>query len=958
MEFVHLVTENTTLETRLCLQLMRLSDEARVQGIAPEELDALCIVSVASAYEARIDLRRLVAGIKLPDPLRTIALFEKEYLLRRSNDGAHLTGLHPVRSTIIARIMTDRVMRPWHAVAFRSLEFMVEDDLELFLLYTFKRRPEDKSVIHDSLRSWRPQTWTGLAGVWRALLWSGLEAYVDENSELLKDLWAKFSHGWNLILDFDVAGALPADFMESSSLFPDHAWGHIRDYRTRQTPKRRAYTDATRWITDTTQLPNPPKSDPDWAAVGEILFWSTRLEIQWPLIAELETLLTDQLADSLPLNALAGFCIGYAAAFPEPFSRWLDEKRMKLYERFRRETSTVKLDDDGAKLCAHFIVDQLREGPVDPRKRPDGLNGETMWRVELMRWLYPDRTYYGGQGYGHHLGHLSVPFDDTTKNIAAENFVPDFLVQVNALFRNLVNWRFRPVDWAEYIANMIATRSAFVGDIEELTRFFDRYLSGSISEVNSAPTLHAATPDSRWRPLYPKCAVDEWGFVSEDMPPQHTTGKRNEALILAKYAPYAKATKEALFAGKAFAGQITEASTLNLHVGKAASPEMAKQMLDAGERLGISKKPHLAFHNFVKALKSWPTFQIEFSRWFASTCENLAVLDRRENHAFNKFWPLLYYMMYEPARRFQKPLTDTASVISNERANIRLSLSRRLSQISESGILSSILDAGTDINGVPALWITYDTVSPLARERGIHAVLGAVHQELSKLKPTDLRWNVVNISWNFVYVLQLVQGKLLAHEAWRFDPMLIAATTPSQLEWYNFESVAVEPNVLSHLGIAVWNHPRLAHALSLVSSVTELWSVVTMLNGSIAISERDELGTGILQQHLDRYSLRLSSSYARAQEALRTMGTDVLSLKEQGRNQRKNFQHAVEMLFIVNDKVKPKPGADGEVNLVESDFGAWEKRLEEAKAAAALAQLYWAADVIKDLEKSNRSGRK
>jgi hypothetical protein len=131
-----------------------------------------------------------------------------------------------------------------------------------------------------------------------------------------------------------------------------------------------------------------------------------------------------------------------------------------------------------------------------------------------------------------------------------------------------------------------------------------------------------------------------------------------------------------------------------------------------------------------------------------------------------------------------------------------------------------------------------------------------------------------------------------------------------------------------------------------------------MLHGPLAISEKDELGAEIIQQHLDRHSGRLSAAYNRVQKILCTMGEYLVALGEQERSQRRDIQIATEMLCCVSEKVAPRGGVDGEVYVLESEFGAWEKRLEEAKEAAAAGLIYWAAYVIKVISKSHGSGRR
>jgi hypothetical protein len=107
MEFIYLVVQGESLRARLIGQVERLEDEARRQNIGKAEVDLLRLVAVASACHAKMQVKPLVSSLDLPAPQRTMALFEKEYLLRRLENGKMVEGLHPVRSAILAELLTD-----------------------------------------------------------------------------------------------------------------------------------------------------------------------------------------------------------------------------------------------------------------------------------------------------------------------------------------------------------------------------------------------------------------------------------------------------------------------------------------------------------------------------------------------------------------------------------------------------------------------------------------------------------------------------------------------------------------------------------------------------------------------------------------------------------------------------------------------------------------------------------
>ena len=87
LEFVHLVSQNESLEERLRGQVGSLQDQVRAGKIQTSEMSLLRLVAVAGEFDTRVNLEALLAHIQLAEPGRTLDLFEKEYLIRRSEDG-------------------------------------------------------------------------------------------------------------------------------------------------------------------------------------------------------------------------------------------------------------------------------------------------------------------------------------------------------------------------------------------------------------------------------------------------------------------------------------------------------------------------------------------------------------------------------------------------------------------------------------------------------------------------------------------------------------------------------------------------------------------------------------------------------------------------------------------------------------------------------------------------------
>jgi hypothetical protein len=359
MEFVHLVTQGESLRKRLKQQVSRIEDEAREKGMKNNgEIELLILVSVASAFDAQLEVRPLLDHLDLEAPRRSLELFEKEYLLRLSTDGSLVGGLHPIRSEILADILTDPVISPWSESARACLPLIYETDIESFLLHAFSRRPEDVKPLLDALNSYQPDQWAAIGGITRALLWLGISEYVEVNRELIQDAFEYSGVGFVSLLDSDISDAMPDIATSYLNIFRDldiiNEGNHrqIESFRSRQTDKTQVFERAKTWLSNRTQRPEIPQYDAGWSGIAETIFWLGHFSISWPLSEWLPDAELERPIEELPLEILADLVLGLHYGYGDLFTTWLESSRSKLINRFREETLTVNLQDDENKVSA------------------------------------------------------------------------------------------------------------------------------------------------------------------------------------------------------------------------------------------------------------------------------------------------------------------------------------------------------------------------------------------------------------------------------------------------------------------------------------------------------------------------------------------------------------------------------------------------------------------------------
>jgi hypothetical protein len=281
MELVYLVTRTETLRERLKQQVDAIRDAALDSQASRAALDLLAVVSFASALGARIDVASLRENSPGHDVGRIVERLEKEYLVRRLDQGLQLDGLHPVRSQLLAEILCDGITFDPLVLAKRCLDLIAAEDTEVFLLHLASRHADQMPAMVQHLSAWQPRTWAGVGGVVRGLLWWGVRQYVDRLSGLVADIMNDRGKAWFVTLDLDVAELNPPygtavwrglDFVSE----PRRAL--LQRFLDRQPPKTLALEPARQWLASLATQPPTPVTQGDWSAISELSYWTGR----WP----------------------------------------------------------------------------------------------------------------------------------------------------------------------------------------------------------------------------------------------------------------------------------------------------------------------------------------------------------------------------------------------------------------------------------------------------------------------------------------------------------------------------------------------------------------------------------------------------------------------------------------------------------------------------------------------------
>jgi hypothetical protein len=969
LEFVYLVTQDESLRERLQQQIKHLQDEVRTGQRHRDELDLLRLVSVASAYEARVNLKVLVEQLELPAPERTLDLFEREYLLRRSPDGRYVEGLHPIRSAILVDFLMDPVLSPWPAVANACLPMIVEDDLEVFLLHAFSRRTDDAPKLLEALSPYRPRTWTGLAGVLRALLWLGVQEYVTYNQKLIREAFERVGPGWTFMLDFDIANVsteFAASWWKNLDAVPDQMGEAIEDFRKRQTPKETVFEYATNWLARQDKVLAPPSILSDWGGVAETNFWAGYLYVDFPVSSGLTEADLEKAVDTLPLHYLGDVMFGLSFAWRDRFYDWLDKNRTRILNHFREETQTVVIEDDGETIRAHFVVDfELLAG--------DGVNGQTahdnrlhdeaLQRVEILRKLLPDREKYGCQGYGHRLGALELPSDDTEKpGIPVKWLLPSWPVRVNSVFRQLGVYPFRPHTWQEYAQAVHHLREMVLASLQELqnalivhfrkkkpVKLRDNYID--TTNWNQCRLMTSSPP------LLPRCAVDEWGFTGEDVSARRNmqagpqlVQRTENVLALGQYRSYVSALREFTFSLSNFYWQSIHVLALNAILGKTRSAENRETIRHAVADQGIKTDlDSLSTHNLAEMLKALPRFQEEFRQHFSQFFDESSLdrLERRERDVFMRTWSLWYQFAFHPGRIWQNADQEAFKRLNDAVAQARRDIRKHFRKLSTDGIQATILSEDVRWENQPTLWIAFDIPNPVNLYTAFEAVLSSLRGAMGVVESNELKRFALDFWWPTIAIVPLTKGKSLSKTAWKFTTnVFLSGSTSEGYAWWDYVQYPVPPENWDSLKLQMWEHPRLELADQFQNAVAVLSLLIAHLCDLDRLPEVDEEGKELLQDYISDLSGDVSGAFQQVLDRMAEMVNYFNSLVPEERERHPALITAMQALVEMRENIMPDEHFDGELKMDLASAREWMQRLETARGQAEFVRLYWAADVL------------
>lgn len=191
LEFAYSVTQGDSLKNKLYQQVQQLTIEDNRN--ASRQIELLKLVSLADALGARIDVAKLKDAARFQFDIQNL---EKEYLLRLTEGGKFLQGLHLVRSTILIDLLFDELTTLKKDYVLRCLKLVAEEDLYIFLLQALHLGLVTPHDLKNFVRNDQDIDWSLYGALLQAFLWAGIREYVENNRAGLDEFRKIYADGW------------------------------------------------------------------------------------------------------------------------------------------------------------------------------------------------------------------------------------------------------------------------------------------------------------------------------------------------------------------------------------------------------------------------------------------------------------------------------------------------------------------------------------------------------------------------------------------------------------------------------------------------------------------------------------------------------------------------------------------------------------------------------------------
>lgn len=974
LEYVYLLTQSESLTGRIHDQIGSLQDQVREGSLAENEMLMLRLVAVASTYHAKLAVQELTTHLSLPEPTRTIELFTKEYLITVGDNGRTIDGLHAIRSSIMSDCLFSYALEDWIDYALECLPLIVDEDLEIFLLHAFSRKSVYSVRLIQVSMTMPGVGWSSLAGILRAVLWNGIREYVESNRKLIDELYIDSSTGWSMILDPDIADIGDSslkNWWEGLSFVTDERKKFIANARSRQTSADSVFDDASRLLARSFEISDVPNSELEYVGYAEILYWSSRLCSSEVVDYIVQMCDLENACAHLDIVYLADVVYALHFALKDGLEQVYGPYREKITERFMLETNTVLVDDDGSLVFAHFVPSSVvltatQVDETDQQVLEWSLHRDTMYCINLLRKLWPDREKYGGQGYGHRMGMISPDYDETYKSgISAQSIPPEWAVKINGIFIQLANYSNRPDTWAQYSTDIQEVRLLTVDFMKLLIDGLDAYFR----KQNRKSVAGSLVSDTKWvhcqqsveqSYLLPKCAVDEWGFAGESSRESIDNTSSNQPTYRASTV-VVKQNKELVDAVNEFTRSLRNFIDQSAHVlaTNCMISGLEEHLRESGKAILAEKGiktdyERLATVNLISVWDSILPLQEHFIKRFLSYFpeQQIDTLHTNESRYAKLLTCMWFQFAYHPGRKTSNASTEIPREVSESHSRLRRQIGKELRLLSNTSYSARTIRNRLNHNGTELFTIAVDVVDPYSYYAAIESVVIALQKVLRTETYSSTRDFVIRHIMEDIAIVPLLHGKAIKAEA-IIIPKLGYQDSEVLSKWFYFVPKSIDDENWQSLKLSLWELDGVQPAVDLEQHMAALSLYALQVGDLSRLSKDIEVEDNHpLVDLISNLSSRLSEQLQSVYDLMEVIVAKYNACDSERHEQRPYQDDAIGLLVQMNEQVESIGETAGGSSFTLDQIENWAIHLESTRMDASLFKFLWIADAINATENS------
>ncbi|MCU8094287.1 hypothetical protein L5M18_22570 [Shewanella sp. SM20] len=932
LEYIYFLTQTESLVDKLTFQVKRLRCEVREGRLEPKAITLLLACAVATTYEAKLKVGLLVDELSLNDPIGTFALFEDEYLIRRSNDKLQIEALHPIRSRILVNVLADPTFSPWITSALSVMPCLEETDLETFLLYSFSEKPNDFSLIFNQLSKLKVNSWATVAGIGRALLWFGIHRYTIENKNIIESARKLVGNdAWAYMLFPDIGGVMETDPAEELiSLL-----GQNNPVKRNEALKLRSeigsseivYEDIKKWLVQLNDEFIRPKNDREWSGLGEVLLWlgklkvNSEVEVTWLIDIDIDNSFTC-------IESLADLVIGIYYFDKVLYQKFMMKNEVIIGRLFQESTKTIWLEQKTDNPISHYIIPEQYIN--DDGHSGNSLNKYSVLRAKLLRKLFPYKEKFGAKGYGHQNIFMELPIDESNKPSILKSYIPiEQFVNMNSTWANYADYINRPDDWLEYANNIIFVREQIADGLvclnKTLNSYFKKFKSQALIGKGKIESEYwEALSLVNWQiTKLPKLAVDQWGMTSEGTLNVSEEKRVNQInfLMMQEYSKtYQKSLSNYIHSISNFFSQSHIILIINGLIGRLPL-EQHQIYYEKAEEIGhpfTEHTLHLATMNFNDARNHLEIFQKDFRDHFQEILDPVLLekLEKKEHEKFKKSWPLWYQFAFNPENHW-KDSPEVRALVIADRAKKELIESIKYSLVSSlpSNLKSCVLSENFRYENNKALWIGVEVTDISSFDIILISIVNALCKAIRPIEFKDLKYYSMSNQWDNFVVVPMRNGTTFSNLAWVLLANSFVGDAPVLDEDKSYLHIprTLNKEAIDHFNFKTNNIIYFTELSSIEKSISEIFATVNHIHCFNELtSNLDDIGIEILQAYLSPLIEKMTVFIVETDEVICRIRKDT------------NNGLLLDLLDVCAGAVQPYEEAeDKKINISISDCYEW-----------------------------------